>query len=114
MVTIDRPRTEGRVILTYVNIITHMYARSHIHTASEVVLAVQCEDGSRVQGKFNPTSTSLWGVISQLGVVTEDGVGRFEPVVVYMNNQVSKHMFIVEYFVHLTISIFFLILHSIA
>ena len=55
---------------------------------TEVMLAVQCEDGRRVQGKFDPSSTSLWGVLTKLGLCEFEG-GRLEPVVAYTNNQVS-------------------------
>ena len=67
---------------------THTHTHSHTHTvSSEVVLAVQCEDGSRRQEKFtDPKSTSLWDVLVKVGVVSDMG-GR-EPVVVYMNSQV--------------------------
>ena len=55
---------------------------------AEVTVAVQCEDGQRVQGKFDPPSTSLWGVLTKLGLCEFEG-GRLEPVVAYTNNQVN-------------------------
>ena len=69
--------------------------------AAEVVVAIQREDGSRVQGPFPPT-TPLWEVVTQLeggpvggegGPVGGEGgpVGGegTEPVVVYTNQQVG-------------------------
>ena len=53
------------------------------------MLAVQCEDGRRVQGKFDPSSTSLWGVLTKLSLCEFEG-GRLEPVVAYTNNQVNE------------------------
>ena len=41
-----------------------------------------------MQGKFDPSATSLWGVLTKLGVCEFEG-GRLEPVVAYTNNQVS-------------------------
>lgn len=52
---------------------------------SEVVLAVQQEDGSRVQGKF-PSTATLWEVLSQLNVVGDQAA---EPVLMYMSHKVG-------------------------
>ncbi len=52
-----------------------------------VVLAVQCEDGSRRQARFTDPTTSLWDVLQEVGVVKEGMQG--EPVVVYMSTQVG-------------------------
>lgn len=60
-----------------------------LRAGTEVLLAVQCEDGKRVQGKFDPSSTSLWEVLTKLGICEFEG-GRFEPVIAYTNNQVSE------------------------
>ncbi len=50
-----------------------------------MLLAVQCEDGSRHQAKFSDPLTSLWDVLERVGVVNEPSG---EPVMVYMNTQV--------------------------
>lgn len=66
--------------------------------AAEVVVAIQHEDGSRVQGSFSP-ATPLWEVLTHLeggpvgGGPVEGGlVGgeQTEPVVVYTNQQVGR------------------------
>lgn len=59
----------------------------NILLAAEVVVAIQHEDGSRVQGSFSPT-TPLWEVVTHLegGPV---GGEQTEPVVVYTNQQVG-------------------------
>jgi len=63
----------------------------NILLAAEVVVAIQHEDGSRVQGSFSPT-TPLWEVVMHLegGPVGGGPVGgeQTEPVVVYTNQQV--------------------------
>lgn len=70
----------------------------NILLAAEVVVAIQHEDGSRVQGSFSPT-TPLWEVVTHLeggpvgGGPGEGGpVGgeQTEPVVVYTNQQVGR------------------------
>lgn len=55
--------------------------------ATQVVVALQHEDGSRVQGTFPPIS-SLWDVVIQLQGSPPDN-GQTEPVLVYMNQQVG-------------------------
>ncbi len=50
-----------------------------------MLLAVQCEDGTRHQVKFSDPLTSLWDVLERVGVVNEPSG---EPVMVYMNTQV--------------------------
>lgn len=71
--------------------------------AAEVVVAIQHEDGSRVQGSFSP-ATPLWEVVTHLeggpvgggpvegGPVEGGPVGgeQTEPVVVYTNQQVGR------------------------
>ena len=72
-----------------------MCIQSVYRVGAEVTVAVQCEDGQRVQGKFDPPATSLWGVLTKLGVCEFEG-GRLEPVVAYTNNQVSGHSCMLE------------------
>lgn len=84
MVPTEKPRTEsmfGSVMV--VTCTCHCMPTE----GTEVTLAVQCEDGQRVQGKFDPSMTSLWGVLTKLGLCEFEG-GRLEPVVAYTNNQV--------------------------
>ena len=51
------------------------------------MVALQHEDGRRVQGTFHPIS-SLWDVMIQLQGSPPDN-GQTEPVLVYMNQQVG-------------------------
>lgn len=52
---------------------------------TRVVVAVQQEDGSRVQGEFSP-GTALWEVLTEVGVAAREG--EREPLVVYMGHKV--------------------------
>ena len=54
-----------------------------------MVLAVQCEDGRRVQGTFMSTVT-LWEAVTQLGVEERKGEG-LEPVLSYMSQHVGYY-----------------------
>lgn len=48
-------------------------------------MAVQREDGSRVQGEFSP-GTALWEVLTGVGMASREG--EKEPLVMYMGHKV--------------------------
>ena len=58
-------------------------------TDARVVVAVQREDGSRVQGEFSP-GTALWAVLTEVGVAATEG--EREPFVVYMGHKVLQQV----------------------